>query len=64
MLTASQVIELYNQGQHRIVGSGPLQRYKYTATGQTGQRATLKARMTRTTTAIRPIIAKLGSIVT
>jgi len=63
-LTQSQVLELYNQGQHRILGSGPLQRYKYTATGQTGQRATVKARMTRTTTAVRPIISKIGTIVT
>lgn len=63
-ITLSQVIELYNQGRHRIVGSGPLQRYKFTANGQTGQRATVKARLTRTTTAIRPIIAKVGTIVT
>jgi hypothetical protein len=63
-LTTNQVQSIYNAGTFIEVGGGPVQRYQYTATGQTGQRATVKARLTRSTTAARPIISKIATIVT
>lgn len=63
-LTQNQVDRLYNGGNYYPVGGGPIQRYLYSNTGQTGGRIAIKAVMARSTTAVRPIISKIGIIKT
>jgi len=63
-LSQSQVQQIYNGGFYRSIGLSGVQRYKYTASGLSGQKATLKVRATRTTTAVRPAFDFVGTIKT
>jgi len=63
-LTQNQVDRLYNAGNYYNVGNAPIARYVYSNTGQTGGRIAMKGVMSRTTTAVRPIISKMGIILT
>ncbi len=63
--SAGDVQSIYNAGLMRILGEdGPVLRYRYQNTGVSGQRLSLKARLSRTTTAVRPLIFDLGAIKT
>lgn len=63
-VTQSQRLDIWNYGQARLMGIGPVARYQYSTSGQSGQRVTVKAVTTRTTTAIQPIISKIATIKT
>lgn len=63
-LTQSDVDELYNGGNHQQVGFFPHVKYRYEASGLTGQKLSLKAILNRTTQAVSPFIRKMGIIKT
>ena len=62
-LTSSQVNRIYNGGNFNPVGVSQIQRYVYENTGLSGQRLAVRAALSRTTTAVRPAISKMGIIV-
>ena len=65
MMTSADAWSLYNGGLMRVVGQdGPVLRYTYENAGLNGQKYSIKAGLTRTTTAVRPMIFDFGSIKT
>lgn len=60
--TQGQINGLYNQGIRKLTGFAPKQKNYFDANGQTGQKATLKANLVRTTDTAIHLINKFGSI--
>lgn len=48
-LTQGEIESLYNRGQHRIVGFGPMMEYNYSVNGLSGQKISLEGTLARTT---------------
>ena len=63
-LNATQISQLYNNGMAQILGFGPELKYRYQATGVSGQLIGVKAQLQRDTTAVAPFIRKMGIIKT
>lgn len=60
-LSDEQVAAIYNAGLFRPVGvGGHALQYNYGVTGQTGQKISMKATLTRDTTGVQPSIGKMG----
>lgn len=64
LLTQAQVNALYNVGAPVPTGFFPVVRNEYALTGQSGQKLSMKATMSRSTTAVSPQILDLGAIKT
>lgn len=62
LLTDAQVSALYNAGAPVPTGFFPVLRNEYELTGQSGQKLSMKATLSRTTTAVSPAILDLGAI--
>ena len=60
--TADQVKQIYNNGNYRPFNVGSV-RYKYANTGQTGQKISAKVQLSRTTSAVSPVITKAGLLI-
>lgn len=63
VITDAQFRALWNGGYFRPVGFGPMQRYMYTTTGQSGQKISSRVRVTRSTTAVTPTVWKTGTLI-
>jgi len=64
LLTQAQVNQLYNAGAPVPTGFFPVCRNELALTGQSGQKLSMRARMSRSTTAVNPQILDLGIIKT
>ncbi len=64
LLTQAQVNAIYNAGAPVPTGFYPVVRNEYSLTGQSGQKLSMKATMSRSTTAVSPQILDLGAIKT
>ena len=63
VMSASEIRSLYNGGYFRPVGPGLMQRYMYATTGASGQKLSFRARVSRTTTGVTPVLWKAGMLV-
>lgn len=61
-LSSAQVSQIYNQGKARIMGFGPMLKYRYQATGVSGQKVALKTQLARDTVNVMPFLRKVGII--
>jgi hypothetical protein len=64
LLTDAQILSLYNAGAPVPTGFYPVVRNEYSLTGQSGQKLSMKASLSRSTTAVSPQILDLGAIKT
>jgi hypothetical protein len=64
LLTQAQVNAIYNAGAPVPTGFYPVVRNEYSLTGQSGQKLSMKAALSRSTTAVSPQILDLGAIKT
>jgi hypothetical protein len=64
LLTQAQVSAIYNAGAPVPTGFYPVVRNEYSLTGQSGQKLSMKASLSRSTTAVSPQILDLGAIKT
>jgi hypothetical protein len=64
VLTDAQILALYNAGAPVPTGFFPVVRNEYSLTGQSGQKLSMKATLSRSTTAVSPQILDLGAIKT
>ena len=63
VLTQAQVRSIWNGGYYRPVGFGPMQRYMYETAGVSGQKLSMRARISRSTSAVTPTLWKAGLLV-
>lgn len=62
VVTVSQAAARWNRGIFLPSDFGPVVRYMHTSSALTGSKIGVRARLERSTTAVRPIISKLGMI--
>jgi hypothetical protein len=64
LLSQAQIQSLYNAGAPVPTGFFPVVRNEYELTGQSGQKLSMRARISRSTTAVNPQILNLGILKT
>lgn len=63
VFSTADINSIYNGGLMRILGEeGPILRYKYQNAALSGTKYSMKAQLTRTTTAVNPIVFDFGAI--